>query len=156
MRLSRLISSTFVVAVAGAATIFACGGGGGGGNPDAKVYMDAKVFMDANGSGSNGVNALGQICNGTMTCPPGNDCVTIMNAGSGSNGFCTPMCMGSNANCAAGYTGPAGGQPVCALTMQGSSTPNGCAIICTDVSQCPTGNGCITIGSNSAKICYPN
>ena len=159
MRLSRLISVTFVVGVAATATIIACGGGGGGGNPDSKVYMDAKVFMDAPVGGSN--NGLGQLCpfgsgGAGSACPAADACVKLMGLGSATTGYCTPNCNGSNAVCINGYTGPAGGMPVCALSVGSGSAASGCAIVCTDATQCPTGMGCATVPMQTIKICVPN
>jgi hypothetical protein len=157
MRLSRIVSATFVVGVTAAATIFACGGGGGK-TPDAKVYMDGKVFMDAPPAGANG---LGQLCpfgSGGMgsACPGSDACVKLQNLGSATTGYCTPNCNGMDSICTTGYTGPAGGMPKCALTVGSGSSASGCAIICTDTTQCPTGMGCVMVPMNTVKICVPN
>jgi hypothetical protein len=174
MRLSRLLSTAFVVGVASGATILACGGGGGD-NPkvDAKVYMDApKVFMDAPaGSGTTG---LGQACTpdgsnaqGQGTCPTGYTCLSL-NGGSGP--WCSKTCMtGSADTCAVGYTGT--GKPACVYQIRfGSGSPpvDYCGIICAEVTPmticgaatcngtCPTPLMCnatlSTTGSNGSAV----
>ena len=164
MRLSRLLSTTVVIGIASAATIFACGGGGGGNNPDAKVFKDSKPFLDSASGVSGG---LGQLCpfsagGAGSACPQGDACVALQGLGSTTTGYCTPNC-GTNASaCTTGYTGPTGGMPECALVTAGSgsgsgsgtSTPNACAIICTEVSQCPGGMECI-VAQGTTKICVP-
>jgi hypothetical protein len=160
MRLSRLLSVTIVVGVAAAATIFACGGDDHAKADAPKVFMDSKVFMDAPGGGSG--NGLGQLCpfgsgGGGTACPAADACVKLTGLGSATTGYCTPNCAGSNGICTTGYTGPAGGTPVCALSVGSGSGATGCAIVCTDATQCPTGMGCVQApGSGAPKICVPN
>ncbi len=145
--------SVFVVVVA-ASFLTACGGGGGSKSHDAAV--DAKPIDGA----VQVQNALGQLCpfmtgGGGTPCPAGNLCVKVTNVGTNANtGYCTPDCMAMDAKCAAGYTGPAGGVPKCVLSAMGSQTANGCAVICTDMTQCPTGMSCTT-ASGTTKICVP-
>ena len=152
-------------------TFAACGGGDDGGKdgvtlPDAKTNpgADAPPAPDAPGSlpdsAPAGPNALGQLCpaatgGGGMMCPAGNTCVRVNGLGSMTTGYCTPDCAGNNATCSTGYTGPAGSTQVCALTTMGSTMTNGCAIVCTDVAQCPTGMGCV-VAQGTTKICVPN
>jgi hypothetical protein len=54
---------------------------------------------------------------------------------------------------------------VCALVVDtgsgsgsgsGSATPNGCAIICTADTQCPTGMTCTAVPMQTVKICVPS
>ncbi|MDB4956645.1 MAG: hypothetical protein JWO36_4214 [Myxococcales bacterium] len=157
--ISRLFSVTLVLGIALGATIIACSDSKKPNvSPDAKVFLDAKVFMDAPAVAA---NALGQLCpfaagGGGSACPTGNDCVTLMGLGSTTTGYCTPMCMGNNATCTTGYTGPAGGMPVCALSTGSGSNANGCAIICTTPAQCPTGMACTMVPMQTVKICVPS
>ena len=165
MRSARLIGFAFVAAVAAAAAVAACGSSGGSNkkNPDAgKTFMDApaKVFMDAPPP-----NVLGQLCpfasgGSGSACPAQDECVMITGVGSTKTGYCTQDCMGSDALCSTGYTGPSGGMPVCALQAgSGSgSQANGCAIICTTAAQCPTGMSCLQVQAGPPPIsaCVPS
>jgi hypothetical protein len=62
-----------------------------------------------------------------------------------------------NTLCSTGYTGPAGGTPVCALSEAQGAPPSLCAIICTMNTQCPTGLQCIPVpGQNPpVSVCAP-
>lgn len=135
---SRLVSSAFLVAAAGA-TIFACGGddGGGGTTIDAKVFMDApKVFMDA--PPGQGLTGLGQKCDQASPCPTGMDCIALGLASGSSPTFCTPHCLDDGtattnamsqfpnngftpapdpAKCTAAYSGGAVGMPACGVIL---------------------------------------
>lgn len=137
----------------------ACGGGGGddgdddGTTIDAPTAIDAPVSIDAPMS----TNALGTVCSfAAPACPAGNTCTGVMNVGSTTMGWCSPMCMNMNAICTTGYTGPAGGMPVCALSM-GGGAPTLCAIICTSTPQCPTGLTCTPVPNQNppVSICAP-
>jgi hypothetical protein len=169
MRLSSLFSVAFVVAIAVGATIIACGSSGGNNNgADAKVYKDAPGSGSGSGSGSANPNpdvtaGLGQLCPAAQggagsACGSADECVLITGLGSTTTGYCTPNCAGSNAGCTTGYTGPAGGQPVCALTTgsgSGSgSGATGCAIVCTGIAQCPGGMQCV-VAQGTTMICVP-
>ena len=86
-------------------------------------------------------------------CPAGNSCVAIMGLGSQTTGYCTPNCNNMTSICTTGYTGPAGGQPQCALSMAQGQPPNGCAIICMQTNQCPTGLSCTAVPGQNVSIC---
>jgi len=142
------------------AVFAACGGGSSGddkpNNVDASV--DAKVFMDAPPSAT---NALGQLCpfmqgGGGTACPADHACVQLTGVGTNTTtGYCTPDCMATDSICSTGYTGPAGSMQVCALTTMQGSPANGCAIICTDNTQCPTGLSCTMVPMQTVKVCVP-
>jgi hypothetical protein len=155
---NRLLSVTFIAAVAAGSTILACGGGGGGGgggNPDAKQFKDAKVYLD----GAAGATGLGQLCGSAMACPTGApQCIEV---GSGGTPFCTLGCGSSagssapptngDATCQAQATGSPG-TPACALYQAGSGSSAGvyewsCAILCgsngsANLGTCPAGLTC--------------
>lgn len=166
MRLSSLFSAAFVVGISAGATIIACGGGGGGNNngADAKVYKDAPGSGSGSGSGSGNPNpdvtaGLGQLCPAAQggagsACGSADSCVLITGLGSTTTGYCTPNCAGSNTGCTTGYTGPTGGQPVCALSVGSGSGATGCAIVCTGVAQCPGGMECV-VAQGTTMICVP-
>lgn len=164
MYTSRFLSAAIVIGVAVGTTIIACSNSSPGRSPDAKVFKDSSTKMDGNGGSSS--NALGQLCpfNGSGTgnaCPSGNSCVQVSgNNGSavGSNkneGYCTPDCMGMNSGCTTGYTGPSTGMPMCVLNSGSGSAADGCAIICTQMIDCPTGTSCAAVPGTTAKICAP-
>ncbi|HEU0033148.1 MAG TPA: hypothetical protein VFQ53_21090 [Kofleriaceae bacterium] len=155
MRLSHLL----FVCLVGISSLVACGGGkdGGGGGGSADAAVDSPPPID---SPPPVQNALGQLCPfaaGGMgqPCPAGNACVTLQGLGSTTTGYCTPDCMNMTTLCTTGYTGPAGGMPQCALTTAAGQPPNGCAIVCTDNAQCPTGLSCLQVPMNTVKICVP-
>jgi hypothetical protein len=136
--------------------LVACGGGdddGDGQTIDAPQGIDAPTAIDA-AIDAPTTNALGTVCSfANPQCPAGNTCTGVMGVGSTTMGWCSPMCMNMNSICSTGYTGPAGGMPVCALTMQGSTTPVLCAIICTAQNQCPTGLTCTAVPNQNVMIC---
>lgn len=119
----------------------------GAGGIDAAV--DAGTAIDAPVT-----NELGRLCTvGGTNCSAGNTCVAIQGIGSATMGWCSPMCNNMNAVCAAGYTGPAGGEPVCAVG-DGTGMANLCAIVCTTAAQCPSGLSCILVpGGANGSIC---
>jgi len=157
---SRVLSAAIVVGVAVGFTVIACGGGSSSHNPDAKVFKDSKVFMDSSGGGSS--NGLGQLCpfgsgGGGSACPGTDGCVKITGVGSNANtGYCTPNCMGMNSICTTGYTGPSTGMPQCALSSGSGSAADGCAIVCTTSTDCPTGLTCTPVTGQSVSICVPS
>jgi len=138
----------------------ACGGGDDG--DDDVTPIDASTAIDAPPQAIDAppaVNALGQVCTfAAPNCPAGNECTGIMNFGSMTMGWCSPMCMNMNTICSGGYTGPAGGTPVCALQQQGQP-PNLCAIVCAAGmnQQCPTGLTCQAVPGQPqpVSICAP-
>lgn len=140
--------------------LVACGGGGGddgdddGTDIDAAMAIDAAVSIDAPASS----NALGQVCMlSAPNCPAMHSCTGVQGVGSTTMGWCSPMCMNMNAICTTGYTGPAGGMPVCALTTMQGAPPSLCAIICTGNAQCPTGLTCQPVPGQQqpVSICAP-
>ncbi len=161
MRLHSILSA-FILSVG----LAACGGSGSG---DDVVTVDARTIdgsggggIDAAGGidapGGGGVNALGQLCSMSMTCPAGNNCTTLQGLGSQTMGYCTPTCSGQmGTECATGYTGPAGGRPVCALSTMQGAPPSACAIVCTAPEQCPTGLACTPVPGQMqpVSICVP-
>jgi hypothetical protein len=139
--------------------LVACGGGGGddqGDDGDDTAAPDASTA--APDAAENTVNALGQVCSfAAPDCPAGNVCTGIEGVGSTENGYCSPMCMNMNALCSGGYTGPAGGQPVCALSEAAGADPTLCAIVCQDGTQCPAGLDCIPVPDQPqpVSVCAP-
>lgn len=140
----------------------ACGGSGDDDNGDDDDAPDASTTPqpDADTTPSpdampNTTNALGQVCDSATPCPDGNSCTGIQGVGSETSGYCSPACTPSGGECAAGYTGPAGGQPMCVLSEAAGADPTLCAIICTDNAQCPSGTQCIPVPGNSASVCAP-
>lgn len=130
----------------------ACDSGSG----DDVQPIDASGTVDSPGGSIDApggtTNALGQTCDAANpACPAGNACITITGIGSSTTGYCSPMCAGDTAICTTGYTGPAGGQPMCALGAQGSP-PDACAIVCTASAQCPTGLTC-QMANATVMIC---
>lgn len=154
MRLHSILSA-FILSVG----LAACGGSGSG---DDVVTVDARTIdgsggtVDAPGgtvdAPSGGANALGQLCSMSMACPAGNTCTFLQGLGSQTMGYCTPMCTMSGGECAAGYSGPSTGRPVCALTMQGSMTPVACAIVCTAPADCPSGLACTPVPGQQQPV----
>ena len=154
------ILSAFILSVG----LAACGGSGSG---DDVVSVDARTTdgggaADAPGGGidapGGGSNALGMLCSPTVACPLGNMCPGVTGVGSQTMGWCTPMCSGQmSTECATGYTGPAGGRPVCILSQPGSTMATGCAIICTAPEQCPMNLACIPVPNQQTpfSICAP-
>jgi hypothetical protein len=139
-----------------ALALFACGGGSQPrpDNPDAAVDAPGDL-PDAPPAGP---NALGQLCpamQGGMgqPCPAGNNCVILQGLGSMTTGYCTPNCMNMTSICTTGYTGPAGGMPQCALSMMMGQPPNGCAIVCQQTTQCPTGLSCTPVPGQNVSVC---
>lgn len=157
MRLSSILS-----ALALSVALAACGGSGSGDDistVDARA-VDARVVDAPAGSidaPTGGSNALGQVCSQTVACPAGNTCTGVSGVGSTTMGWCTPTCTQQGGECAAGYTGPAGGMPVCALTTAQGAPPSQCAIICTAAAQCPSGLQCIPVPGQTTpvSICAP-
>lgn len=156
MRLHSILSA-FILSVG----LAACGGSGSG---DDVVTVDARTIDGSGGGGDGGggtidapgggVNALGQVCSMTMACPAGNSCTTLQGLGSQTMGYCTPMCSGQmSTECATGYTGPASGRPVCALSTMMGAPPSACAIICTAPADCPAGLACTPVPGQMASIC---
>mgnify|MGYP000844807453 CR=1 FL=1 len=140
--------------------LVACGGSGDGGDDDGADIdapmgtIDAATSIDAPAS----TNSLGTVCDLQMqNCPSGNSCTAVQGVGSQTMGWCSPMCMNMNAICSTGYTGPAGGMPVCALTTMQGQPPSLCAIICTGNTQCPTGLTCQMVPGQQqpVSICAP-
>lgn len=120
---------------------------------DGPVVVDAPM-VDAPPGG----NALGQVCTfADATCPAGHTCTGLQGVGSQTMGYCSPMCMNMSEICATGYTGPAGGMPVCAITAASGEPPSLCAIICTTASQCPQGLACIPVPNQNppVSVCAP-
>ena len=156
MRFARL--SVLFILVSGS-TFAACGGddggGGGGGNVDAPQVVDAPM-IDAPPMTT---NALGQLCptamgGGGTACPAGNACTSLMGVGTNMNtGYCSPNCMNMTAVCTTGYTGPAGGQPQCALSLSMGTPPSLCAIVCTATTQCPTRLTCTPVPNQNVMVC---
>lgn len=149
----------FAVCLFAMFAVVGCGGGSSG--DDDNPAIDAPSGIDAppvTPDAASGTNALGQVCplaqggGGTM-CPAGNTCVGLEGIGSQTTGYCSPMCNGNTAVCTAGYTGPAGGMPQCALTPPGQQTPVLCAIVCSDANQCPTGLTCQPVPGQAVMVC---
>ena len=154
MRLSSILS-----ALALSVALAACGGSGSGDDiatVDARA-ADARVVDAPGGSidAPSGANALGTVCSATMACPTGNMCTGAQGVGSTTMGWCSPMCTAMGGECAAGYTGPAGGMPACILRAPGASAPSLCAIVCTAPAQCPSGTQCIAVPGQSFSVCAP-
>lgn len=130
-----------------------------GGDDDVETPIDAPpVVIDAPVDAPPAVNALGTVCTfANPTCPEGNVCTGLQGVGSTTMGYCSPQCMNMNALCSTGYTGPAGGMPVCALSEAQGAPPTLCAIICTMNTQCPSGLQCIPVpGQNPpVSVCAP-
>lgn len=157
----RTISIRILGALALVLAFAACGGdddgddGGDGNTIDAPAQtIDAPVVVDAPAA----TNALGQVCTlgAADACPAGNTCVAIMNVGSQTMGWCSPMCMNMNSICSTGYTGPAGGMPVCAITEMTGAPPTLCAIICNPaMQQCPTGLTCQMVNAQTSICAAP-
>ena len=103
-----------------------------------------------------GSNPLGIVCEvANPTCPGTGSLCTKFSAGD-SQGICSPMCTSADPSpCTNGYTGLAGGQPVCALASSATMMVDACAIICTAPDQCPTGTVC-TVASGTTSICEPS
>lgn len=150
LNLSR-ISILAVLALA------ACGGDDDGGNTpiDAPAAIDAPIALDAAAV----TNALGQVCTfgAAGTCPTGNSCTGLQGVGSTTMGYCSPVCTMAGGECAAGYTGPAGGMPQCALSTAQGAPPSLCAIVCTVGTQCPTGLACVPVPGQPqpVSVCAP-
>lgn len=87
-------------------------------------------------------NALGQTCAEQTDCPadPPHQCV-VLQSGNPELGYCSPSC-GSDADCAADYTGPANGTPTCFVP----DYPEACSILCDVDADCPTGLECKITG----------
>jgi hypothetical protein len=151
----RSISIRILGALALVLTFAACGGdddgddGGDGVAIDApNQTIDAPLVTDAPAV----TNALGQTCNAAAPdCPAGNSCVVLTGLGSQTTGYCSPQCMNMNTLCSTGYTGPAGGMPVCAVTEAEGAPPSLCAIVCMmgNNAQCPTGLTCQLAGGTT-------
>jgi hypothetical protein len=147
MRLSPIVSA-FILSF----SLAACGASGTG---DDVVSVDARTIDGSGGAidalaGSidaptGGANALGNVCSQTVACPAGNMCTGVQGVGSQTMGWCTPPCTETGGQCAAGYTGPAGGMPVCALRQAAGAPPTQCAIICTAPAQCPMDLACTPV-----------
>lgn len=156
MRITRL-SVLFVLVGSMSA---ACGGddGDGGGTVDAPAVVVDAPMIDA---APMTTNALGQLCpiamgGGGTACPAGNACTSLMGVGTNmTTGYCTPNCMNMAAICTTGYTGPAGGQPQCALSASMGAPPTGCAIVCQNTPQCPTGLTCTPVPGQTVMVCVP-
>ena len=134
----------------------ACGGDDGD-----VVAIDART-PDSSGSTidapPSGTNALGQLCSQAMPCPSAEDrCVTLMGVGSQTMGYCSPQCVQGGNQCTSGYTGPATGQPQCALSMAAGSPPTLCAIVCASGTDCPSGLSCIPVPGQPqpVSVCAP-
>jgi hypothetical protein len=138
--------------------LVACGGKSD--DDDDQAVIDAPGgAIDApmqNIDAAGGTNALGTVCSfASPQCPAGNTCTGVQGLGSTTMGWCSPMCMNMNSICTTGYTGPAGGMPVCALSTAMGAPPSLCAIVCTMQSQCPTGLTCTQVPNQNAMICAP-
>lgn len=155
------ISIRLLAAIALTFGLAACGGdddGDGGDNNPIDAAIDSANNIDASPDAPPASNALGQTCDfAAPQCPTGNVCTGLQGVGSTTTGYCSPMCMNMNAICTTGYTGPAGGMPVCALSEGAGQPPTLCAIICTMNTQCPTGLQCIPVpGQNPpVSVCAP-
>jgi len=131
--------------------LVACGGDDDDGQQIDAPEIDAPL-IDAPAV----TNALGQVCVlAAPNCPEGNTCTGVTGVGSTTNGYCSPTCDNNNALCTAGYTGPAGGTPVCALTTMQGQPPSLCAIICTMPAHCPQGLTCQAVPNTTTMICAP-
>jgi len=153
------ISIRLLAAIALTFGFAACGGdddGDGGDNTPTDAPIDTATAIDAAIDAPPAGNSLGQVCDfANPMCPAGHTCTGIQDVGSTTMGYCSPMCTRMGGECAAGYTGPAGGMPVCALSMAGSPDPTLCAIICTMPAQCPTGLSCIPVTGQNVSVCAP-
>lgn len=157
----RTISIRVLAALALVLSFAACGGDDDGDDGGDGVTIDAPnqvtdappVATDAPAAS----NALGQVCTlgAAGACPAGNTCVAVGGVGSQTMGWCSPMCMNMNAICSTGYTGPAGGMPVCAINEAMGAPPTLCAIVCTAGmnAQCPTGLTCQPVPNAGVSIC---
>ncbi len=153
------ISIRLLAAIALTFGFAACGGGDddGGDNTPTDAAIDSAA-IDAAIDAPPATNALGTVCTfANPQCPEGNVCTGLQGVGSTTMGYCSPMCMNMNAICTTGYTGPAGGMPVCALSEAQGAPPTLCAIICTMNTQCPAGLQCIPVpGQNPpVSVCAP-
>lgn len=156
----RSMSIRILAAFALTLGFVACGGGDDG-DDDVQTIDAPAATIDAPDVAIDAPpasNALGQVCSfAAPNCPAGNTCTGLQGVGSATMGYCSPMCMNMNAICTTGYTGPAGGNPVCALSEAQGAPPTLCAIICTMNPQCPTGLQCIPVpGQNPpVSVCAP-
>jgi len=163
---TMISSSKFLLALAAltfSLGVAACGGGDD--DDDTVVVVDAAPLDPADAgtqttpdaSTGGGTNALGQLCSATLACPDGNTCTSLQGLGSTTMGYCSPTCTQAGSECATGYTGPAGGQPVCALSAGEGQPPSQCAIVCTAPTQCPTGLACTAVPGQTqpVSVCVP-
>ena len=153
------ISIRLLAAIALTFGFAACGGDDDGdGNNPVDAAIDSPSAIDAPIDSPPAGNPLGQVCTfANPMCPAGSTCTGLQGVGSQTMGYCSPMCTQQGGECAAGYTGPAGGQPQCALTTAQGQPPSLCAIICTMNTQCPSGLQCIAVpGQNPpVSVCAP-
>jgi hypothetical protein len=127
-----------------------------GGSDDENPAVDAPVAIDAATDAPAASNPLGQVCAVSGgDCPAGSTCSGVQGVGSTSMGWCSPTCTQNGGECAAGYAGPAGGDPQCALVVSEGQPPSLCAIICTQVGDCPSSLSCLPVPGQSVSICAP-
>ena len=169
MRLARVLP-VLIAALSLSFTMAACGGDDDDDDDDntpdaATTTPDASTTTpDAADTTpdapSGGVNDLGTPC--TLPtgpeCEAGDQCI-YLGIGSETLGYCSPNCgngtdQGDNSLCAAGYTGPAGSQLLCAIGPTAEDPPDACAIVCTAPAPCPTGADCIEIQAG-VSVCVP-
>lgn len=139
-----------------ALTLAACGGGTTGDDvtvqPDANTttHPDAAVVPD---SMPQAVNDLGTPCdpNTPTDCAATSTCVIIGGVGSQTMGWCSPACTQAGTECSDGYTGPATGQEVCAIT-NGGADPVLCAIVCQTGTDCPNGLLCTAVPGQNPPV----
>ena len=142
MKSNRIGRITVVLGLALGATILACsdskkGGSnadGSTGNDDSSNQMDGP----GSGSGSSGIQGLGQRCgSGFPTCPTNApECISVKVGSGASPSYCTPHCLDNGsattnaqgqissttpppdtAKCTAAYTGGSVGNPACGLIL---------------------------------------
>ena len=115
---------------------------------DTDADSDADADADSDSDGDCAINSGWPCtCDGSAaTCNDGADCIGVTDVGTGT--YCAAQCTGQGGTCpATAYA--ATGQ--CALSDGGTNF--WCVLVCTDVSQCPPDQSCLSAGS--ASVCLP-
>jgi len=88
----------------------------------------------------------------SVGCKAGQVAVSITGV---TGSFCSPICNGTGSACPSAYNGKAG---TCALIASGSTTPNRCALTCTDIGikggQCLPSMTCRATASGNGYCLY--